>query len=137
MKSKYFSDPAQVLEIFVETFRRAGQDPQIAGVVGQLKQLVCFDYSQDDPGIVFFVDARQGRLEVAAGPPPDKADVTIFSGVDTGHKAWSNQLNPMMAMATGQIKAKGSATALLKLAPVLKLIAPVYKATLAERGLAV
>ena len=136
MKSKYFSDPAQVLDVFVETFRRAGLDPQIAGIVGQLNQLVCYDYSQDDPGIVFYMDSRGGKMEVEPGPPPDKADVTILSGVDTGHLAWSNQLNPTIAMATGKIKAKGSAMALLKLAPVLKLMAPIYKQVLAEKGLA-
>ncbi len=135
MKSKYFNDPAQVLDVFVETFRRAGQDEKIIGIVSQLNQLVCYDYSQDDPSVIFYVDTRGGKMEVEPGPPPEKADVTIITSVDVGHQAWSNQINPTIAMATGKIKARGSAMALLKLAPALKLIAPIYKQVLAEKGL--
>lgn len=135
MKSKYFNEPSQAVEAFVETFRRAAADPQIAGVVGKLKQMVYFDYTQDDPQISFFVDAREQVIEVGAGAPSGRPDVTILAGVDVGHQAWSNQLNPVVAMATGRIKAKGSTAALLKLAPVLKMIAPIYLAVLAEKGL--
>jgi hypothetical protein len=39
-------------------------------------------------------------------------------------------------MATGQIKAKGSATALLKLTPLLKHLGPIYAQVLTDKGLA-
>ncbi len=136
MKSKHFNDPATAVEVFVETFRRAVDDAQIAGIVGQLKQLVYFDYTQDDPQVSFHVDARGEAIQVVAGAPADSPDVTIIAGVDIGHQAWSNQLNPVVAMATGRIKSKGSAAALLKLAPVLKLIAPIYRQVLASKGIA-
>lgn len=135
MKSKYFNDPATAVEAFVETFRRAAADPQIAGVMGQLKQMVYFDYTQDAPQVSFYVNARGQDIEVGAGAPAQRPDVTILAGVDVGHQAWSNQLNPVVAMATGRIKAKGSTAALLKLAPVLKMIAPIYLGVLAEKGI--
>ncbi|MFH1034598.1 MAG: SCP2 sterol-binding domain-containing protein [Pseudomonadota bacterium] len=136
MKSKYFDDPATAVEVFVETFKQAAADPQIAGIVSQLKQLVYFDYTQDDPLVSFHVDSRGEGIQVAAGAPADRPDVTIITGVDIGHQAWANQLNPVVAMATGRIKSKGSAAALLKLAPVLKLIAPIYKGVLTQKGIA-
>lgn len=134
MKSKIFADPQTAVDCFVETFRRAAQEPKIVEIMSHLKQLVVFDYTQDDPLVCFHVDTRGDAPVVEAGPPTDKPDLTIITGVDTGHRAWSNQLNPVVAMATGQIKSKGSATALLKLAPALKLIAPIYQQVLSDKG---
>ncbi|MFH1058465.1 MAG: SCP2 sterol-binding domain-containing protein [Pseudomonadota bacterium] len=135
MGFKSFPDAATAQAVFVETFRRASDDAQIRAAVLELNQVVFFDYSQDDPLVTFYVDARDGELKVGEGRPEEKPAVTILTSIDTGHKAWSNQLNPMMAMAMGQIKAKGSATSLLKLAPVLKLIEPIYKQVRADKGL--
>jgi putative sterol carrier protein len=137
MKSKYFSDPATAVDVFVETFRQVAADAQIAGTISQLKQLVYFDYTQDDPLVSFHVDSRGEGIQVGAGAPADHPDLTIITSVDVAHQAWANQLNPVVAMATGRIKSKGSAAALLKLAPVLKLIAPIYKQVLATKGIAV
>jgi putative sterol carrier protein len=41
----------------------------------------------------------------------------------------------MMAMATGKLKAKGSTSKLLKLAPLLKGISIIYNQVLTEKGL--
>lgn len=135
MASKYFSDVNLAIEVFVETFRRAAERPDIAGMVADLNQLVYFDYTQDDPAASFHMDTRGGQLQVAAGAAADRPDVTIITSLDNAHKSWSNKLNPVVAMATGQIKAKGSATALLKLAPVLKHLGPIYEQVLTEKGL--
>jgi putative sterol carrier protein len=135
MKSKYFDDPAMVVEVFVETFRQAMADAEIADVLDKLKQLIYFDYTQDDPLVSFYVDARGQDIQVEAGSPADQPDVTISSGVDVGHQAWADQLNIMMAVATGRIKAKGSTASLLQLAPVLKMITPIYLRVLAQKGI--
>lgn len=135
MALKYFSDVNLAIEVFVETFRRAAARPDIAGMVADLNQLVYFDYTQDDPAASFHMDTRGGAIAVEAGTPADRPDVTILTSLDNAHKSWSNKLNPVMAMATGQIKAKGSATALLKLAPVLKHLGPIYEEVLTEKGL--
>jgi putative sterol carrier protein len=135
MKSKYFADPATVVEVFVETFRQAAADARIAEVVGKLKRLVYFDYTQDDPLVSFYLDARGQDIQVEAGSPVDQPDVTISSGVDVGHQAWADQLNIMMAVATGRIKAKGSTGSLLQLAPALKMITPIYLRVLSQKGI--
>ncbi len=135
MASKYFNDVNQAVEVFVETFRRAAAQPEVAATVADLNQLVYFDYTQDDPAASFHMDTRGGANIVEAGAPADRPDVTMINSLDTAHKSWSNKLNPVVAMATGQIKAKGSATGLLKLAPLLKHIGPIYEQVLEEKGL--
>ena len=135
MKSKYFDDPKVALEVFIETFQRAGDDPAIREPMLGLNQLVAYDYTEDDPVLYFWVDARGGDVTIGSGQPPGKPDVTMVNSVDTAHQAWSNKLNPMMAVATRKIRPKGSATSLLKLAPLLKKIAPIYNTVLEEKGL--
>ena len=135
MASKYFSDPALALKVMVETFQKVAQDPEISKTLLELNQMAGFDYTQDDPSLYFHVDCRGGAIKVGAGVPQDKPNVVMINSLDVAHQSWSNKLNPMMAMATGKIKAKGSASALLKLAPLLKKIAPHYNQVLEENGL--
>lgn len=135
MKSKYFDDPALALSVFVETFRRVAADAELSPAIAKLKQMVVFDYSQDDDSLVFYVDGRGDGILVEAGRPADPPAVTMVNSVDVAHQAWSNKLNPMVAMATGKLKAKGSASALLGLAPLLKKIAPIYNQVLEDKGL--
>ncbi|CAO0822540.1 hypothetical protein DFAR_3160008 [Desulfarculales bacterium] len=83
----------------------------------------------------FYVGSRGQDIQVGARATADSPDVTIFTSVDIGHQAWANQINPVVAMTTGHIKSKGFTTALLKLVPVLKLIAPIYNKMLTAKGL--
>jgi putative sterol carrier protein len=135
MNSKYFSDPAVAKDVLSETFQRVVQDPGIGESLKGLDQLVAFDYTQDDPSLLFWMDARGGQVSIGTDQPPEPATVTMVSSLDVGHQSWSNKLNPMMAIATRKIKPKGNATSLLKLAPLLKKIAPIYNQVLDDKGL--
>lgn len=135
MNSKYFKDPATALDAILTTFERTKDVPDISEPIAKLDQLTAYDYTQDDPSLYVWVDSRGGQITVGSGEPPDKPAVTMISSIDVAHQSWSNKLNPMMAMATRKIKAKGNATSLLKLAPLLKKIAPVYNQVLDEKGL--
>jgi hypothetical protein len=53
---------------------------------------------------------------------------------DTAHKFWLGQVNVTVAMARGQIKAKGPVAKILKLVPLTKPVFPRYKAQLEEQG---
>ncbi|KIX13812.1 SCP2 sterol-binding domain-containing protein [Dethiosulfatarculus sandiegensis] len=135
MGSKYFKDQKLAMEVFVETFRRLPQDPEAEKALDDLMMLAGFNYTQDGPDLYFYVDTRGGAYEVAQGKPEDKPDVEMINSLDIAHQAWSNKLNPMMAMATGKLKAKGSTSKLLKLAPLLKGISKIYNQVLEEKGL--
>ncbi len=135
MNSKYYSDPAVALDALSETFQRVVQDPDISESLKGLNQLAAFDYTQDDPSLFFWMDARGGQVSVGTGQPAEAPTVTMVSSLDVAHQSWSNKLNPMMAIATRKIKPKGNATSLLKLSPLLKKIAPIYNQVLDEKGL--
>jgi putative sterol carrier protein len=61
-------------------------------------------------------------------------DVVMSMAADTAHKFWLGQVNVTVAMARGQIKAKGPVAKILKLVPLTKPVFPRYKAQLEKQG---
>jgi hypothetical protein len=49
---------------------------------------------------------------------------------DTAHRFWLGKINITVALARGQIKAKGPVAKILKLVPLVKPVFPRYKAML-------
>ena len=54
---------------------------------------------------------------------------------DTAHRFWLGQVNVTVALARGQMKAKGPVAKILKLVPLVKPVFPRYKAQLEARAL--
>ena len=100
----------------------------------KVNQLIWFDYTEDGPDCSFHVDGRDGKFIVKAGKPAEAPDLTMSLTADNAHLSWANKLNPVMAITRGQIKVKGSATGLLKLAPKLKKVAVYYEQILKDFG---
>jgi putative sterol carrier protein len=61
-------------------------------------------------------------------------DVTMSMAADTAHRFWLGQVNVTVALARGQIKAKGPVAKILKLVPLTKPVFPRYKAQLEAQG---
>jgi hypothetical protein len=53
---------------------------------------------------------------------------------DTAHLFWLELVNPTVALARGEIKAKGPVEKILQLVPLVEPIFPRYKAHLMEAG---
>ena len=53
---------------------------------------------------------------------------------DTAHRFWLGEVNVTVAMAHGQIKARGPVAKILKLVPMTKPVFPRYKKQLEEQG---
>lgn len=136
MNSKYFDNPSVLVDVFVETFERAAQDATILKAIEAMNHLIFFDMTQSDPSIYFHLDARDGVRKSRPGwLEDDRPDVTVALSVDTAHQVWSNVINPIMAVATGKMRALGEPLTLLWLAPLLGLITPIYNQVLDEKGL--
>ena len=52
--------------------------------------------------------------------------ITNSMSSDTAHKFWLNKIDLPRALASGQIKARGSATKLLQLLPLLSIVKEIY-----------
>jgi putative sterol carrier protein len=77
---------------------------------------------EDQPGDVDF-----GETEM-------EPEVVMSMEADTAHRFWLGKVNVTVALARGQIKAKGPVAKILKLVPLTKPIFPRYKAQLEADG---
>ncbi len=131
---EYWKDESEPIKAFVELFERASKDEDLRKGMEKVNQLIWFDYTEDGPDCSFHVDSRAGKFVVRPGKPEDEPDLTMSLSADDAHRSWSNKLNPVMAITRKKIRVKGSATALLKLAPKLKKIAAIYQEVLKDYG---
>ena len=131
---KYWKDATEPIKAFVTLWEKVKEDPEFIEGMKKVNQLIWFDYTQDGPDCSFHVDGRDGKFIVGAGKPADNPDLTMSLSADNAHLSWANKLNPVMAITRGQIKVRGSATGLLKLAPKLKKVAVVYGEVLKDLG---
>ena len=131
---KYWKDETEPITAFVKLWETVVKDPEFIEGMKKVNQLILFDYTEDGPNCSFYVDSRNGARIVSAGKPTEKPDLTMSLSADNAHLSWANKLNPVMAITRGQIRVKGSATGLLKLAPKLKKVAVYYEQTLKDLG---
>ena len=131
---KYWKDETEPITAFVKLWETVVADPEFIEGMKKVNQLILFDYTEDGPNCSFYVDSRNGARIVSAGKPSEKPDLTMSLSADNAHLSWANKLNPVMAITRGQIRVKGSATGLLKLAPKLKKVAVYYEQTLKDLG---
>jgi putative sterol carrier protein len=61
-------------------------------------------------------------------------EVVMSMEADTAHRFWLGEVNVTVALARGQIKAKGPVAKILKLVPLAKPVFPRYKAMLEADG---
>jgi len=81
-------------------------------------------YKITDLGMVMYIDENGAIFGNAA--ETKKAVITESMSSETAHKLWLKKLNMPDAMASQQIRAKGSATKLLQILPLLERVREVY-----------
>ncbi len=131
---EYWKDETEPIKAFLTLFEKARDDAELSNGLKKVNQLIWFDYTEDGPNCSFWVDCRDGKLEMGQGKPAQDPDLTMSLSADDAHRSWSNKLNPVMAITRRKIRVKGSATALLKLAPKLKKVAVIYAQALKDLG---
>ena len=79
-----------------------------------------------DPDMVMYID-ENGALFGEAAEARRPVITESMSG-DTAHRFWLNKIDMTRALASHQIKAKGSATKMLQLLPLLSIVQEAYPA---------
>ena len=72
--------------------------------------------------------------DVDFGESDMEPEVTMSMEADTAHRFWLGKVNVTVALARGQITAKGPVAKVLKLVPLAKPIFPRYVAQLEAQG---
>ena len=129
----YFNDADEVYATIGKLFQDLADDEELAPKFRKANVIVKYEYS--NPDSVITVRLQEGQPgDVDFGETEMEPDVTMTMEADTAHRFWLGKVNVTVAMARGQIKAKGPVAKILKLVPLTKPIFPRYKAQIEAQG---
>ena len=129
----YFKDADEVYDTLGKLFVEIANDDELAPKFRRANTIVRYEYSHPDSAIT--VRLQEGQPgDVDFGDSEMEPEVTMSMEADTAHKFWLGEVNVTVALARGEIKAKGPVAKILKLVPLAKPIFPRYKAQLEAQG---
>ena len=129
----YFKDAQEVYDTVGKLFQQLAEDEELAPKFRQANTIVQYDYREPDSTITIRLQEGQPG-DVDFGETELEPEVTMSMEADTAHKFWLGEVNVTVALARGQIKAKGPVAKILKLVPLTKPVFPRYKAMLEADG---
>ena len=129
----YFKDPQEVYDTIGRLFQDLAQDEELAPKFRKANTIVRYDYSDPDSAITVRLQEDEPG-DVDFGETDMEPEVTMTMEADTAHRFWLGKVNVTVALARGQIKAKGPVAKILKLVPLTKPVFPRYKAQLEAQG---
>ena len=129
----YFKDAQEVYDVIGKLFVDIANDEELAPKFRKANTIVQYDYREPESKIT--VRLQEGQPgDVDFGETEMEPEVTMSMEADTAHRFWLGEVNVTVALARGQIKAKGPVAKILKLVPLTKPIFPRYKAQLEAEG---
>lgn len=129
----YFSDAQEVYATIGKLFEDLADDEELGPKFRKADTIVRYQYSDPESAITVRLRADEpGKVDL--GESDMEPEVTMTMEADTAHRFWLGQVNVTVALARGEIKAKGPVAKILKLVPLTKPIFPRYKAQLEAQG---
>jgi putative sterol carrier protein len=128
-----FKDDQEVYQFIGRLFQDLADDDELGPRFRKADTIVQYRYSNPDSQItVKMKDGEDGQVDL--GPTQLAPEIVMSMEADTAHKFWLGKVNVTMALARGQMKAKGPVAKILKLVPLVKPVFPRYQAMLEEAG---
>jgi putative sterol carrier protein len=129
----YFKDAQEVYDTIGKLFADLSEDEELSPKFRKANTVLQYAYS--DPESVITLRLKEGEdSQVDFGETDLEPEVVMTMDADTAHRFWLGQVNVTVALARGQIKAKGPVAKILKLVPLTKPVYPIYKAQLEAQG---
>ncbi|HKP20289.1 MAG TPA: SCP2 sterol-binding domain-containing protein [Thermoleophilaceae bacterium] len=127
----YFKDADEVYRYIGRLFEQLAEDEELAPKFRKANTIVQYQYR--DPESQITVRLQEGEDgQVDCGDTSMEPEVVMTMDADTAHRFWLGKVNVTVALARGQMKAKGPVAKILKLVPLTKPIFPRYRALLEE-----
>jgi putative sterol carrier protein len=128
-----FKDEQEVYQYIGKLFQELANDEELGPRFRKADTIVQYQYSNPDSQItVKMKDGQEGQVDF--GPTDLQPEIVMTMEADTAHKFWLGKVNVTMAMARGQMKAKGPVAKVLKLVPLVKPVFPRYRQLLEEEN---
>jgi putative sterol carrier protein len=128
-----FRDEDDVYAFIGRLFQELAIDPELAPQFKKADTIV--QYQMHDPESQITVDMRPDKdMQVDLGPTELEPEVVMTMEADTAHRFWMGKVNVTLALARGQIKARGPVAKILRLVPLVKPTFPRYEQMLRDAG---
>jgi putative sterol carrier protein len=129
----YFRDEQEVYDYIGRLFQELVTDAELAPRFKKANTIVQYQYRNPESQItVKMVEGEDGQVDF--GESQLEPEVIMTLEADTAHKFWLGKVNVTVALARGQMKAKGPVAKILKLVPLVKPVFPRYRKMLEDAG---
>ena len=127
-----FRNAQEVYASIGRIFEEAISDPEIGPKTKEAGLTIRFDFT--DPDSTIYVDFARGEVLYGDDVPGSAPAIRMEMKADDANRFWLGKLNLVMAMAKGQVKAKGSVPEMLKMLPLAKPLYARYEGSLRAAG---
>jgi putative sterol carrier protein len=129
----YFKDADEVYGTIGKLFEDLAEDEELAPKFRKANTIVQYKYRAPDSQItVKLIEGEEGQVD--CGPTTLEPEVVMSMDADTAHRFWLGDVNVTIALARGQMKARGPVAKILKLVPLVKPVFPRYRQQLEDAG---
>jgi putative sterol carrier protein len=129
----YFRDADEVYKYIGRLFEQLAEDEELAPKFRNANTIVQYQYRDPESQITLkLMEGDDGQVD--CGETDMEPEVVMTMEADTAHRFWLGKVNVTVALARGQMKAKGPVAKILKLVPLTKPIFPRYRALLEQNG---
>jgi putative sterol carrier protein len=129
----YFKDAGEVYATIGKLFEDLADDEELSPKFQKANTIVQYQYRDPESQItVKLIEGEDGQVD--CGQTAMEPEVVMTMDADTAHRFWLGKVNVTVALARGQMKAKGPVAKILKLVPLVKPVFPRYKKQLEEQG---
>jgi putative sterol carrier protein len=129
----YFKDADEVYQYIGKLFVDLADDDELGPKFRKANTVVQYQYRNPESTItVKMLEGEDGQVDF--GDTTMEPEVVMTMEADTAHKFWLGKVNVTVALARGQMKAKGPVAKILKLVPLVKPVFPRYRQMLEDAG---
>jgi putative sterol carrier protein len=129
----YFKDADEVYAYIGRLFEELAEDDELSPKFQKANTIVQYQYREPESQItVKLLEGEDGQVD--CGATTLDPEVVMTMDADTAHRFWLGKVNVTVALARGQIKAKGPVAKILKLVPLVKPVFPRYRGILEQAG---
>lgn len=127
----YFTESSEVEAFIGGIFTECINEPELKDKFAETGVILGLHFTEPDAMVV--VDCVESKVYTGAGagPPPN---IEMYMTSDVGHEYWLGKVNVSVALAKGQMRAKGPVPKILKLVPLTKHVFPRYQEMIRAAG---
>ena len=129
----YFSDADDVYRFIGGLLRVLGRDDELGPAFRRANTVVQYQFRNPESRITSRLLEGQ-EIVVDCGETALEPELTLAMEADVAHRFWLGMVSPTVALARGEMEAKGPVAKILKLVPVVKPSFPRYVKMIEDAG---